>query len=82
MEGREDSEVFVLHPVQEAGGLRHVYPAVCLPIPLRLILGTVTPADTDSIRGVSARRSAFSEIKTDSKEYYIVGYNIVRTTLP
>ena len=67
MEGRGDSEVFVLHPVQEAGGLRRVYPTMCLPIPLRLILGIVTPADTDSIRGVSTRRSAFSEIKKNEQ---------------
>ena len=67
MEGREDSEVFVLHPVQGAGGRRRVYPTMCLPIPLRLILGTVTPADTDSIRGVATGRSAFYEIKKDGQ---------------
>lgn len=67
MEGHEDSEVFVLHPVQEAGGLRRVYPTMCLPIPLRLILGTVTPVDTDSIRGVATWRSVFSEIKKNGQ---------------
>jgi hypothetical protein len=67
VEGLKDSKVFVLHPVQEAGGLRRVYPTMCLPIPLRLILGTVTPVDTDSIRGVPKRRSSFSGIKKNGQ---------------
>jgi hypothetical protein len=47
--------------VQDTGGLRRVYPAL-LPTPLRLILGTVAPVDSDSTRGALTRGAGISAI--------------------